>query len=149
MRIIDVLTFSAVLPLLLFCSCSKAPELALFSDYITPQYLASYHVRTPDPALHCPTLGQRIYVEWNVKKENFNHPMEIRLSIHFGNRTEHTETITLLNPCGYYAYELVNESFFEKQGILAYKAELLSNDQIIHTWRHMLWTDKIIFADEG
>lgn len=129
---------------LLLTGC-RQPQLHLFSNYITLESLASYHVRTPDPALLCPPLGQRLFVEWNIKKCHFSPDMVIKLSLHFGDHTTATETITLLKAHGRSVYELKDAAFFSKKGIVAYKAELMLDSQVIDEWRHLLWVDRITF----
>jgi hypothetical protein len=132
-----------LLPFMLLAGCCKAPSLALHSNYITMESRASFHARTPDPAWQCPTLGQRIYVQWNLSPDEFTPPLELVLSMHYGDRTEGTESISLLKAQGWYIYELINDEYFAKMGIVAYKAELWREGQVIKTWRHLLWEDKI------
>lgn len=122
------------------------PQLSLFSTYSLKENLASYRVRTPDPALNCPTLGQHIYVHWHVNR-NYPLPLELKLYVRFGNRTEILENVYLTSSCGTYVYSLLNDAFFEKNGILTFKAELLDRDSgsLIEEWVHQLWVDRIIF----
>jgi len=145
MRRIRLIAFIMLIALLSACT---RPELSLFSTYSLRENLASYRVRTPDPSLNCPTLGQHIYVYWNLK-QIYPLPLELKLYIRFGNRTEIVESIYLTSYCGNYVYSLINDDYFEKNGILTYKAELLDNGSIIQQWLHQLWVDRIVFSENG
>ena len=52
--------------------------------------------------------------------------------------------IFLIKSHGLYLFTLINEDYFEKGGILTYKAELIKGDQILDEWYHQLWTDLIL-----
>lgn len=136
-------SLARLLPLLLLTlsSCCKPATLEVFSNYITMESRASFHARTPDPAWICPTLGQRIYIQWNI--EEFMPETELKLSIHYGNRTESSTSITLLNAKGSYIHELSGDPFFEKNGIASYKVDIIQQNMIINTWQHILWVDKL------
>lgn len=128
-------------------SCSH-PQLSLFSTYSIRENLASYRVRTPDPSLNCPTLGQHIYVNWHLNR-HYSLPVELKLFVRFGDRTETQENFYLTTHCGFYVYSLLNDDFFQKNGIVAFKAELLdTNGSIIQEWRHQLWVDRIVFVEK-
>jgi len=68
---------------------------------------------------------------------------ELKLSIHYGNRTESSTSITLLNAKGSYIHELSGDPFFEKNGIASYKVDIIQQNMIINTWQHILWVDKL------
>lgn len=123
--------------LLLLVGCRHQP-LTLYTDYLTVERLASYHVNTPDPCLESPSVGQRLVASWNLRG---NHPhRELLLTIRFRNLEEITQRISLTRPTGTYVYPLLNEEYFARGGIQTYKGELFEEGYLIETWQHQLWT---------
>jgi hypothetical protein len=119
--------------------------LTIFTDYITEENLASYHVETPDPSLICPPLGQRLILSWTLPKEyKIYSDLQITLTIRFYNREEIVKSLSLRQATGTYVFYLVNEEFFEKKGIAAYKAILKGNGNPLQEWCHQLWAELIL-----
>lgn len=130
--------------LLLLTSCRKQ-TLTIFTDYITEENLASYHVETPDPALICPPLGQRLILSWSLPKEyKIYSDLQIILTIRFYNREEIVKNLTIRRPLGTYVYFLLNDEFFEKKGIATYKAILKGDGCALEEWNHQLWAELIL-----
>jgi hypothetical protein len=129
--------------------CSKE-HLTVYTDYLSIENLASYHVRTPDPSLNNPPLGQRLIISWSLSKKIFNNleNLHIDVIVRFRNREEDKFSIALYKASGTYIYYLLNKDYFEKKGILTYKLDLLTNAILIEKWRHQLWTDPIIFEKD-
>jgi hypothetical protein len=136
-----------LLPLILLPACCSRP-LSVFSTYVTPEELASYYVGAPDPALKCPQVGMRIHIDWNIAKDFSLMPLELRLSIHFRNRTETIHSVAVNTFQGSYVYSILNADYFDRNGVLAYKVELLANGTAIEQWKHQLWVDFITFPQE-
>jgi len=138
-----------ILTLLFLTSC-RSEILTVYTEYINPDRLASYHVRTPDPKLNCPDIGQRLHIKWKVPKEWMNcEDLHIQLVIHFKNREKVSERIDLKDRRGAAIYELYNDDYFRTCGILMYKVDLMSGDQILEEWRHQIWVELIeLEADE-
>lgn len=136
-----------VFPLLFLCAGCCQPHLIVRNDYLTIDRYASYHVETPDPRLACPELGQMLTVIWHIS-DVFpeGSPFSLLISIRFGN-LEHTEIAVPINQSqGFYRYRLTDSDYWEKEGILAYKIELISQGRVIDVWRHQLWVELIEFT---
>lgn len=136
---------------LLLTGCLKR-HLRIQVDYLSRESLASYHVGTPDPRLLYPPVGQRLILTWTFPRKyaecNYtNHA--IRLTLHFGNYTEEQVWIHPKNSYGVYCYCLSNQRYFDKEGILAYKAELYVDNRLVEEWNHQLWTKFILFDNES
>lgn len=138
--------------LLAFLLCLTAcipPKLSVFTTYITRENLASYYVNTPDPALNCPPAGQKLYVTWKLPPEYLDRaPLELRLHIRFYNRTDDKQTIPISDLSGTYIYTLLNEQFFNTEGLQSYKIELFGNNQLLDEWRHLIWVDPIVISTQ-
>jgi hypothetical protein len=120
-------------------------RLSIYTEYINPADLASSFVQTPNPCQNDPTLGQRLILSWLFPKEYIRmNDLHIDLTIRLRNREEIKKKIPIKHSSGTYTYSLIDEDFFEKKGILTYKADVVGNCQILDTWRHQLWTELII-----
>lgn len=144
--------FSKLTPLLLalflLSSCSKK-ILRLQMDYVSRENLASYHVGTPDRQLICPPVGQRMLISWYIpQKEFIPNETQIKVSLVYGNHTEEEFWITPKNFCSMYVHYLLNENYFEKCGILTYRAKMYQCGQLVKCWKHHLWTEIISFEEE-
>lgn len=118
--------------------------LTVYTEYINPEDLASYHVRTPDPRLTCPQVGQHLIVSWSLPKNYLNYEdLHILITIRFRNREEEEKRISICKATGTYYYTILNEQFFEKGGILTYKCELIGSGEILAKWCHQIWVDLI------
>lgn len=135
--------------LLLLCTgCSKG-ALSIYTDYLTEESLASYHVGSPDPALNCPPLGQRLLLSWSIPCEYKQYnDLQIVLTIRYYNREEKVYKISSLRKRGTYVIYLLNEEYFKTGGILTYKAILSGDGNPLEEWRHQLWADLIIIEPE-
>lgn len=121
-------------------ACTKT-TLTVQSDYITQQSLASYYVRTPDPMLDNPPLGQRLIVNWSLPRQYLQYEnLHLELTVRFRNGTEAVELIYPKQLTGTYVYAVINEDFFEKNGILTFKVDVIGGDCILQQWNHQLWT---------
>lgn len=118
-------------------------------DYLSRESLASFHVATPDPRLLYPPVGQRLILTWQFPKKYapFSNHL-IRLTIHFGDYTEEQYMISPKEAYGVYCYCLANQRYFDKRGILAYRAELFVDDCLVEERNHQLWTKLILFDNE-
>ena len=130
-------------------SCSQYKQrLYVYNEYINKQSLASAQMKTPDPKLYRPLIGQRLWVFWDLeetsyaKGENF-----LLLHLLFKNRQRESLSIAINKPEDYFTYTLENKDFTDKQGILAYKAKITYEGNPIEEYNHKLWVDQI-FLDE-
>lgn len=134
--------------LTLLFGCQRLP-LKIESDYISRENLASYHIRTPDPLLNNPPVGQRLILTWAVPKKLFtSRSLHIAITILYGDHTQEVKIITPHRPGGINITYLLNDEYFDKCGILTYKAELFCGTTLLYQWRHKLWTELITFPDE-
>ncbi len=132
--------------LLLFLTClflvtGCRQPLEVYIDSVSGDQLASNHVDTPDPRRTCPDIGQMLVVTWNLPRAE--HTRDIYLTIRYGDRTESEHHLILNNMRGLKIFELVNESYCQKQGIASFKASLYDNGCHVETVQHMLWCDLI------
>jgi hypothetical protein len=127
------------------CQCEK---LTVYTDYLSHENLASYHVGTPDPRLNNPPMGQRLIISWSLPKNYLCYEdLHLDLTIRFRNKQQISEKIDICKRKGMYIYSVLNEDFFETKGLLTYKIDLVGDDVILEEWRHQLWTELITFED--
>lgn len=133
-----------------FISSCTSNHLAVYTDYLSNETLASYVVETPDPCLNHPNIGQRVIIIWTLKKCHLSYQdLHLKIFIRFRNKKE----IVLLHPIrhakGTYVYTLLNQEYIDNGGILTYKVELMGNDNIIEEWRHQMWTNLILIGQNN
>lgn len=129
--------------LILFSSCNNN-LVRVQVDNISKEFLASYHVGTPDPRLLNPPIGQRLTLSWYFPFKVFEHSnIKIKIYLHFGDHTmEEIEFFPKRNS-GFYLYSLINNRYYEKKGLLTYKVEVFQDEIIIKECRHQLWVELI------
>lgn len=114
------------------------------TKHISHESLASSRVGSPDPLLEVPYRGEKLFIQWYLTKNQWKQkPIYLSLRIRFRNFTEENINLNLRNRKGYTLYTILNDSFSEKKGILAYKVELYSSSSTLATWIHPLWTEWI------
>lgn len=117
-------------------------------NFITVESLASFHMSTPDPKKFNPPQGQEVTINWSLHEEYYHYDqLKIMLTILFGNLEEIEIPISITRPISSYTYTLMNQNYFDADGILAYKVDLYADDQLIYAWKHQLWVDIIRFAE--
>lgn len=135
--------FRFLLILLLFGGCVRQ-ELSVYTEYVSFETLPSYIIGTPDPALFCPDIGERLHIHWSEKCGN---QLVLHLSLRFGDKTEDEVWLNLYSLTGTYVYSLMNEEYWAKGGIFTYKVEIFDNDELINEWRHQLWAPRITVGE--
>lgn len=133
-----------ILILYLFTSCSTAP-LSVFTEYVSVESLPSYQIGTPDPRLYCPDVGEKLHISWCAGK---CRNLELKLYLRFGNGEDKLFTFPLFEERGTFVFPLLNDDYWEKQGIFTYKIELFSDDTLIDTWTHQLWQERIVLHNQ-
>lgn len=132
----------------LLSGCTRE-RLTVYTDYLSRQNLASYHVGTPDPRLNNPPVGQRLIISWSLPKKYLcMDDLHLEATIRLWNHEEIKENIQLYKLSGTYIYSLINEDFFDTEGIMTYKVDLIGNNEVLDEWRHQLWTELIILNNE-
>lgn len=138
--------FLCGLGLYLFTSGCTLHRLDVQTQYLSHEYLASYHVDTPDPLRYKPMIGQRLLVQWSLcTKEIENQELFLYLKVRFRTHQEQEIKVPIQSKSGTYLYELANETYFQSGGILTYHAEIRSDSCILASWRHPLWMNLIKF----
>ena len=129
--------------LLLFSGC-KQYYLSLCQEWVDVRYLASSHVKTPDPRQDNPPIGQKLIVDWRVPNEIFKKKPEVVLHLILWDYTTRTVRIPIKRRMDYATYKLFNEDYEKTGGILTYKAEIVTADgQVFREWKHQLWVNLI------
>lgn len=139
-------TFLLLAVVLLLTGCHR-PHIACRSEYLHPSYLASSRVNTPDAARAC-FYGQQIIVSWNLPQGCAQEDITLALHIRFGNREIETVIIPIAAHKGWWIYRLVNEEYWSRCGILAFRAELLRSGELIDSWTHYLWAEIIDLGED-
>jgi hypothetical protein len=134
-----------ILLILFACTgCSTNTNLSVQTLYFTRETLASYYTETPDPMLINPPVGQKLIVSWNVPRSYLNYAdLHVNVRIRLRNKQEVELNIPVEKRCSYYEYVVANELFFETQGILTYKVDLIGGGLILEEWKHQLWHELI------
>lgn len=136
--------------ILLACAgCSNNAHLSVQTLYFTRESLASYYAETPDPMLINPPVGQKLLVSWAVPRYFMDYEdLHLNIRIRFRNRKEVELNIPVERACGSYMYVVANEYFFETNGILTYKVDLIGGGALLEEWRHQLWHELIQIGEE-
>lgn len=123
-------------------------HLEVRTETLTLERLASFHAGTPDFRKRCPDLGQRLIISWTLPPDFMNYEeLMLILKVRFRNREEDEVYIPVNRRIGSYFYYLINERYFEVDGILTYRLDLYGDGQLLEEWRHQLWTELILFED--
>ncbi len=133
--------------LLLLSSCQKY-EVSVSQHLINRDYLASTHAATPDPRQACPPMGEMLSANWILPTCLLEEEPSLKLHVIYKNYTEEIFTYPIENKRGYVTYFLINDDFFEKKGILTYKAEIITEEgEIYREWKHQLWVNLITLEE--
>jgi hypothetical protein len=139
----DQVSVWLLLPAVFLSSCTGT-SLSVQTDFLTDESLASYYVQTPDPLLNCGSVGQRMLISWRFPKVYLeSSDMYIIVHIRYKNREEEDIRLNNLRTSGTYVFSILNDEFFETEGILTYKAQLFADEIILLEWRHQLWVELI------
>jgi hypothetical protein len=134
--------------LFLFSACGRS-YLSLSQEKVDVRYLASTHARTPDPRQANPPMGQRIIMNWWLPSQIFAQKPRLDLHLIFWNNTEKIISYPLRSRVGTKVYFLLGEEFITTEGILTYKAAIVTeNGEVFSEWKHQLWVNLIHFEGE-
>lgn len=137
-----------ILMLGILTSCTNS-RLAVYTDYISSENLASFYIGTPDPRLNNPTIGQRLIVVWTLQKKHLCYEdLHLKIHVRFRNKKETVINYPITKPKGTYVYSLLNDDYIAADGILTYKVELIGGGCILDEWRHQIWTNLILIGKE-
>ncbi len=140
---------SLFLLLLVLSSCEKY-YVSVSQQWVDVRYLASTHVKTPDPRQDHPPIGQMMIIDWRVPKELLRKKPHIQLTMIFWNYTEKTVCFPIDQRMGWVTYKLLDEEYDETKGILTYKAEIVDEKgSLFREWKHQLWVNLITVQEEA
>ncbi len=136
------------LAFLLLSGCEKY-YVSVAQQWIDVRYLASTHVKTPDPREERPPIGQMMIIDWRVPKELLRKKPHIQLTMIFWNYTEKTICFPIDQRMGWVTYKLLDDEYDQTKGILTYKAEIVGeNGSLFREWKHQLWVNLIAVKEE-
>lgn len=107
-------------------------------------FLASYHVHTPDYRSKKPPIGQRIIVSWDFPNNLFQRNPSIRLTVRLWNNSQSIRIYKVHRRWGTRDFYFKNKKKDKKRRILTYKVDVVAeNGEILETWKHQFWTELI------
>ncbi|MCB1180405.1 MAG: hypothetical protein KDK55_00080 [Chlamydiia bacterium] len=121
--------------------------LQIRSDFLTPAYLGGEQIDTPDPRRHC-FYGEQVVVRWVIPKRYLGLDPTLELTVRYGDRTIESFRVSVRKTRGFWVYQLTEERYSCKGGILSYKAEIFTDSEVIARWQHHIWADRIAAPDE-
>jgi hypothetical protein len=134
-----------LLLLLLLAGCDKY-YLSLREVPVDASYMASTHVRTPDPRKNDPPHGQKIVLKWSVPPELLEQHPQIVFRAIYKNHTEKTFVYPIESRLGYTVYSLLDQEWDQTGGLLTYSADIMTSDcRVFRDWKHQLWVNLITF----
>ena len=111
-------------------------------EWVTPQFLASSHVHTPDPRQEEFVSGQRLLVGWDFPKSLFCQDLLLIVTVRLWDQTERIFTYPVLYRRDAVAFWLPGPE--KEKRILTYLIEVVNRDnEVIETWEHQFWTELI------
>jgi len=134
-----------ILFVLVLLSGCQSSWLSVRSEPLYPSYLASEQVNTPDPWRIC-FAGQQIVMQWNLPRRPFVcgiEPLRLLLTVRFGDYSIETYSYEVKTPQGYELFPCINQEYWDKGGIIAFKVELFQRDLLLEEWRHHVWAEII------
>lgn len=140
--------------LILLCSlflwgCTRY-GISISQQRVDVNYLASTHVKTPDPRQENPPCGQILSIGWCLPRPLMKQQPQLVLHLIFWDYTEEVIAYPLDKRRGYITYRLLNEEFEEKKGLLTYKAEIVTEDGDVYSeWKHQLWVNLIHVEEDA
>lgn len=134
--------------LLLLAGC-KQYYLSVNQEWVDVRYLASTHVKTPDPRQDNPPIGQKLILDWRIPQEIYEKKPEVVLDLILWDYTTRQVRIPIKRRMDFATYRLFNEEYEKSGGILTYKAEIITQDgEVFREWKHQLWV-QLITVTEG
>lgn len=134
--------------ILLLCGCTTG-AITVSKQRIDRNFLASTHVKTPDPRQDNPPKGERLLINWRLKEEVLSKSPKIILHLIFWDYEEKIETYPINKMSGLICYDLLGEEFMKTKGLLTYEAQIVLDDGSIYaTWEHQLWVNLIKVDEE-
>jgi hypothetical protein len=129
-------------------SCEKY-YLSLQQQWVDISYLASSQANTPDPRKQNPPLGQMLIIDWRVSKSILKLEPHIALDLIFWDYSKKTICFPMKRQMDYVTYELLNDNYEKTEGILTYRAKIITkNGEAVKESKHQLWVDLIQIEED-
>lgn len=125
------------------CGCNGSKYISVLNEPINQERLASVHVNAPDPLHEINPHGQRLYINWRLPAKYKEKELKGILYVHYNVSEQATIPFKIDHTRGMMVYEITNEEYFKKQGILSYKVQIFSEGQEVDVFQHALWTELI------
>lgn len=107
-------------------------------EYLTPSYLASEHIDTPDPHRFA-FLGEELLLFWRLPACRG----KLHLSLLYHNHERDEVVFNLTGRAGVTHFRLLNDIYQEKGGVVGFKADLCQDGKILETYCDPLWAEPI------
>lgn len=137
---------AAILALCL-SGCAKS-ELSVTTEGFTVEDLASYKVNTPDHRRFCPSIGQRLIIRWFLD-DCCPDATLVTVQIRYRNREEELLEIPVGSSTGCYIYEIADQDYLCRGGMLAYQVQAWQGDCLCATTCHHLWTELVEVGEDS
>lgn len=138
---------SILIAIALTSCCQKNALLRCRSEFLFPTYLASVQVETPDPMQDC-FYGQQIILRWNLSKKSFpSSSLHLNLEVRYGTRAIETFEKEVCGKKGYAIFRLLNQDYWQSEGVISYRAVLFDEENLIAECRHPLWSELIVIGE--
>ncbi len=114
------------------------------NEKVDKEYLASFHVSTPDPRLNDPPQGQRIIVSWDFPLSLYREKLTLMLTVRFWDNRQEVLVRKIDQKRGYDSFYFEDKTKDKKKRILTYRVVVVNEDgEIVDDWKHQFWTDLI------
>ena len=132
-----------LLPFLLLLGCQRH-YLSVSQQWVDAEYLASSQIGSPDPRKEHPPLGQLLIIQWYLPRHLLAQHPQVELDLIFWDYTTKKVTFPIKSPADWATYRCFNEEYQQKQGILTYKAAIVTEEgKIFRQWKHQLFVNLI------
>lgn len=126
------------------CTACQREGLSVYTDLMDKGGRASFFVRTPDPDLNDAYFLHRLIASWRLSPEDWKkQPLILRMKIRYGTKEEEIKEYPVKQRRGHQAYDLTGDELLEKEGILTYRVEIVSADEVLHDFEHQIWEERI------
>lgn len=133
-----------------FCSGCQANFVTVVQEKMHRSLLASSFVDSPDPLQSNPPHGKKLYISWNMNRECNLEECRLRISMIFRNRDIKTVELAIPRNRGTIVYSLLDQEYYETQGLLTYKVEILTKkEEILALWTHQMWVNIVELRNSG
>ena len=113
-------------------------------EWVDRNFLASSHIRTPDPRQENPPEGQRLLVSWDFPRSVFEKRLQLSLTVRFWDDTQETFVQPIERKRDYAVFFFPKDAEGADRRILTYQVHAISEKgEIVGSWDHQFWTKLI------